>query len=196
MSKNPRHVAAPLNELLAFLPQEQREKFLVGRRIKQVQDQFAACVDPYILDHVNSVYLTKVETEDVEEGIAVQENDRSDKNSTSDDVSRETLYNLTVFVDNSIVAAELNAQRELVVLKFRELFSVKIDTFSIKISRGQYLRNHPFRKKDEDEKQAFHPLTTEEDDAIRKMTASIGDPEIRASFQRVLKAIKEHPSEN
>jgi hypothetical protein len=160
-----------MDAYLNILPREQKKKVLIERKIKQVHQQFSSCVDPFILNHVNSVYLTK---EDL-------------------DVSRETHYKLTVYVDNSLVAAELNAQRELVVLKYRELYSLKISEFLIRISRGPYLDNYPFRKEKEQSEKKIHRLTPDEELEIQNKTEHISDNEIRQSFQRALKAIKEHP---
>lgn len=157
------------------LPQEQKKQVLVERKIKQVYEQFSACVDPFIADHVNSVYLIKEPS----------------------DVSRETLLKLTVYVDNSMVAAELNAQRELVILKYRELFSLDIKEMIIKISRGAYLDNYPLRAlKEEEPEKTIHQLTDEEIKEIEDKTAEIKDPELRKSFQSLLKATKEHPLNN
>lgn len=182
MAHQYKHVSSYMNAFIDHLPQDQKKKVLVERKVKQVYEQFSACVDPFIAEHVNSVYLVKDEEPSLHE----------DK-----DVSRETSLRLTVYVDNSIVAAELNARRELVVLKYRELFNIKLDKLEIKISRGAYRENYPLREKnDEADQKIFHELTPEEEAAIELQTASISDEDIKASFQRVLKATKEHPLED
>ena len=170
-----------MNGLLNLLPEEQKKKVLIDRKIKQVHQQFAACVDPFILQHVNSVYLIR----------------EQDQRSDQDGVSRETQLVLTAYVDNSLIAAELNAQRELVILKYRELFSLEIDEFAIKISRGAYLENHPFSEQEEGlKRKKIHRLTPEEEQEIESRVSTITDREIRQSFQRALKATKEHPLED
>lgn len=185
MKKQAKHVSSYMNIFLNNLPEEQKRKALIERKVKQVYRQFSACIDPFIADHVNSVYLVKE---------AVGSKGKKAKESEEvRDVSRETLLKLTVYVDNSLVAAELNAQRELVILKFREQFDVEIDEFDIKISRGAYRENYPLRAKKEESACDAHQLTPEEETAIEQQTAQISDPEIKASFQRVLKATKEHP---
>ncbi len=170
MEKKTRHISGLMNVLIDRLPEEQKSKVLIERKIKQVHDQFATCVDSFILDHVNSVYLTKEEL----------------------DVSRETKLKLTVYVDNSTVAAELNAQRELIILKYRELFNIKIDTFIIKISRGAYRENFPFKNKKHEEVKKFRRLTPGEEREIADQVSLISDSDIRSSFQRLLRAVKEH----
>ncbi len=174
MSRSSQHIARCMNALIDRLPDDQKKKVLIDRKVKQVHQQFAACVDPFILSHVNSVYLMK------------------EPQPGSDDVSRETLLKLTVYVDNSMIAAELNAQRELVILKYRELFSLKIDEFAIKISRGPYLEHHPFRLDEPDREEGFRPLTPKEESAIEQQVSGISDKDVRASFKRLLKATKEH----
>ena len=92
MKRSQTHVSNYMNAFFSQLPEEQKKRALIDRKIKQVHAQFAACVDEFILEHINSVYMTKEEIPD------------------SGDVSRETHQILTVYVDNSLVAAELNAQ--------------------------------------------------------------------------------------
>lgn len=171
--KKTQHISSLVNALIDQLPEEQKRKILVERKIKQVHEQFAACVDPFILDHVNSVYLIK----------------------ENSDVSRETTLRLTAYVDNSMVAAELNAQRELIVLKYRELFGLKIDEFIIKISRGPYKENYPFKELTQGSSQKIRRLTPEEEQEIVEQVSAITDSDIRASFERLLKATKEHQTE-
>lgn len=173
------HVSNYMNAFFNQLPEEQKKRVRIDRKIKRVHAQFAACVDGFILEHINSVYMTKKEGSD------------------PGDVSRETQQILTVYVDNSLVAAELNAQRELVILKYREQFNVKVDRFDIKISRGVYRENYPFKKPQYQKNLPTpHELTAEEEQEIETLVSSIEDKDIRESFQRVLKATKEHPVEN
>lgn len=169
MKSRVKHISSIMNAFIDHLPDDQRKKILVDRKVKQIQEQFACCVDPFILDHVNSIYLIKEEN--------------------------ESTFKLTVYVDSSAVAAELNARRELIVLKYRELFGLEIKEFIIKISRGAYRERYPYRKRsDETEKQKkIHHLTPEEEEEIRSRTSSISDADLRESFSRVLRADKEHP---
>lgn len=171
--KKTQHISNLVNALIDQLPEEQKRKILVERKIKQVHEQFATCVDPFILDHVNSVYLIKENA----------------------DVSRETTLRLTAYVDNSMVAAELNAQRELIVLKYRELFGLKIDEFIIKISRGPYKENYPFKELTQGSSKKIRRLTPEEEQEVVEQVSTITDSDIRASFERLLKATKEHQIE-
>lgn len=187
---DPRSASSYLNAFFNELPEDQKKKILIDRKIKQVHRQFSQCVDLFILEHVNSIYLIK---EDLDRPKRKKTECNSEREKA--DVSRETRLVLTVYVDNSLVAAELNAQRELVVLKYRELFGLNIDEFVIKISRGAYLENHPFQKGTESEMKKFRRLTPEEEQEIDVSLSTLSDPALRASFRRVIKATKEHPLE-
>lgn len=179
MKRPQTHVSNYMTTFFNQLPDEQKKRALIDRKIKQVHAQFAACVDEFILEHINSVYMTKEEIPD------------------SGDVSRETHQILTVYVDNSLVAAELNAQRELIILKYREQFDVKVDRSDIKISRGAYRENYPFKKmQNQKNLPTSHKLTAEEEREIETCVSGIEDKDIRESFRRVLKATKEHPFKN
>ena len=203
-SRDPRHLADIYNERTnslkpvsnsfnAFyhsLPEKVREKVLVNRRIQKIHQQFSQVVDPYILDHTNSVYLLRHKDPlGQSDKNGKEKNTYLDQNSTdslsSTTVSNSGIYNadkkvlgnpnkppyevqevfdLVVYVDNSLVAAELNARRELIRLKYREQFKAVIDIFEIRISRGAYKNKYPFRElRDRNEEyRPAHTLTQEE----------------------------------
>lgn len=50
----------------------------------------------------------------------------------------------TIFVDESIYAAELNAHREIILLLFAELGNIALDQVRISVSRGTFKNHHPF----------------------------------------------------
>ena len=157
MKRPQTHVSNYMTAFFNQLPDEQKKRALIDRKIKQVHAQIP----------------------------------------DSGDVSRETHQILTVYVDNSLVAAELNAQRELIILKYREQFDVKVDRFDIKISRGAYRENYPFKKlQNQKNLPTPHKLTVEEEREIETCVSGIEDKDIRESFRRVLKATKEHPFKN
>ncbi|MDO4400710.1 MAG: DUF721 domain-containing protein [Coriobacteriia bacterium] len=91
--------------------------------------------DDYILEHTNNVFILRAEDART---LRRDHDDRKDAGATG------TGKQLVVYVDESIVAAELNARRELVKLQFFEHFGERIDEFKIIISRGQYKSHHPF----------------------------------------------------
>ncbi|MEG2273633.1 MAG: hypothetical protein RSC05_15315, partial [Acinetobacter sp.] len=78
-------------------------------------------VEDIFLEHTNAVYIMK----------------------------KNDIKTLIVYVDESIFSAELNARRELIKLQFLQHFNEKLDAFEIYISRGDYKKNHPFKKEEE-----------------------------------------------
>ncbi len=163
-----RSVSEPIDSFLACMPEEVRSRVLIERRIEKVHSQFAEVVDPFILRHVNSVYLLKSK-------------------------SMEGMFDLVVYLDNSTCAAELNARRELIRLKYREMFDTLIDVFEIRISKGRYRESHPFC----DGPAERDPSDVVSDDAdpaqaarIDELTSTIEDPALRNSFRRAMAANK------
>lgn len=107
------------------IPQELRDSLTKERYIKHVQSQFAQTVTPGILRHVNAVIFIR------------------------DELHRdETIkaYKLTVYVDGAPARAELNNRVEIIIAKYRELFNLVVSVFDIKVSRGKYLKLHPYQE--------------------------------------------------
>lgn len=132
-------------------------------RAAQVRAMWSECVGEIFLDHTNSIYIVREE-------------------------ERKTLI---VYVDESIFAAELNAQRELIKLKFLQKFGEDIDEFKILISRGNYKKNFPF-KLDQNQnlknKTTPIPLSVNEKSRVAEITASIEDTKVRESLERAIVA--------
>lgn len=161
-----RPASESLNAFVSDMPEEVRRRVLVDRRIKEVHDQFRRVVDPYILEHTNSVYLMRSKTV-------------------------EGAYDLVVYVDASICAAELNARRELIRLKYREEFDIVVDVFEIRISRGSYRDKHPFSV-EEDSCEAGpacdEPLDAAEAERIDRLVDQLPEGRMRDSFERAIGA--------
>ena len=131
-------------------------------RANQVKQMWRGMVDQVFLDHTNAVYI-------------IREDDRKI---------------LIVYVDESIFAAELNARREMIKLKFLERFNERIDEFRILISRGRYKENHPFR---EEEPEPFYvddvrpvPLSSEKLMEIDEGIADIPDENLRKALKKAM----------
>lgn len=176
---DPRRLAAAFDErnnapapasssLKAFcegMPEDVKKRVLVDRRIKQVHDQFASVVDPFILEHTNSVYLLKSKMTEA--------------------------YDLVVYLDNSTCAAELNARRELIRLKYLEQFNVNIDVFEIRISRGRYKEKHPFKDREISTKEApIRRLSEAEESAIDHTVEELPEGRLKESFKKAMTAQK------
>lgn len=155
-----------------------------------------ACAGPaakVILDHTNSVYIIR-------------------KRETEGDVSRETSPNeqrfaatgravsrsrralppgeLIVYVEDSLIAAEIDARREMIKLKFLELFGEEIDEFRIRVSRGKYKLDHPYREHADSnaqaEKMPREPLSEERLAQIDEELLDIPDKRVREALKRAM----------
>ncbi len=164
-----RHVSGRLmNYLGARMPEETRRRIMLDRHIKKSYSQFGEVTDKFILSHVNSVYLMRSK---IVEGAR----------------------DLVVYVDNSTIAAELNAQRELIRLKYRENFKLVIDAFEIRISKGEYLKKHPYVDglgKPTEEATSLPELTDEEQQRIEAVVGEVEDERLRDSFRAAMTASK------
>jgi hypothetical protein len=137
-------------------------------RAFQVLSMWEECVEELFLYHTNSVYIIK------EKGI------------------RETeLKILIVNVDESIFAAELNARRELIRLKFHQLFNEDIDEFRIFISKGAQKKRYPYRKEvvpSYGKNHSSFPLTEEEMEKVRGISSLIEDERLRTRIEEAIKS--------
>ena len=139
--------------------------------------------DDYILEHTNNVFILR---EGDAHTLRRDHDDRKDAGATG--VGKQ----LVVYVDESIVAAELNARRELVKLQFYEQFGEQIDEFKILISRGEYKRHHPFVASDEPpsyiESATPVTLTEAERATVAAQVADIDNPRLRRAVERAMVA--------
>ena len=54
-----RPVSSSFNAFYNTMPEEIKKRVLINRRIQRVYEQFSQVVDPFILEHTNSVYLLR-----------------------------------------------------------------------------------------------------------------------------------------
>lgn len=87
-------------------------------------------------------------------------------------------------------AAELNARRELIKLKFLQKFNEEIEEFKILISRGRYKQNYPFRDQGGD---PFYvgpavrvPLPEERRAELEEQCSLISDERLRKSLLKAM----------
>lgn len=161
-------VSSSLQTFCSSMPEEVRKRIVTEKHIQKGYDQFAEVVDPFILDHVNSVYLftSKVDS---------------------------SAYDLVVYLDNSTCAAELNARRELIRLKYREHFNMIIDVFEIRISRGAYRNTYPFKEGNKQKDAVFERELTPEDYAqVEEIISPLPEGKLKDSFSRALLSQKRH----
>ncbi|MGI6106168.1 MAG: DciA family protein [Raoultibacter sp.] len=129
-----------------------------AHRAAQVREMWASCVDPVFLDHTNSVYILKEKEGKI----------------------------LIVYVDESIYAAELNARRELIKLKFLQTFNEDIEEFRILISRGNYKKNYPYKNKKGEKIKSPRELTKEEIKQIEEIAKIVENEKIQESLKQAM----------
>ena len=174
-----RPVSHSFNAFYNNMPEEVKQRVLINRRIQRIHDQFSQVVDPFILEHTNSVYLLR------HKDVLGDSQPNKDANKEQSDTQ---VFDLVVYVDNSLVAAELNARRELIRLKYREQFKISIDVFEIRISRGSYKGKYPFRNQDAVSQIDTQPrdLSDEENERINELVEDISDKRIKESFIKAI----------
>ena len=124
------------------------------------------------LKHVNSVYITKRDGEP---------------------------NRLIVYLDESIYAADLNAQREVVKELVNQKYKEDIQLVEIHVSRGGYKNNHPYFEEADAQRTAEtyvsdgreieqHELSAADAARIDELSEKIDDPAIRKVFKKAMQA--------
>lgn len=106
-------------------------------------------------------------------------------------MNKKGVKTLIVYVDESIFAAELNAQRELIKLKLMQLFSEKVEDFEIYVSRGSYKNNHPFTVQDDDvvpQNITPAPLDTNEKTYVDSVVSNVESQPLRKTLHKAMTA--------
>ena len=97
---------------------------------------------------------------------------------------------LIVYVEDSLIAAEVDARREMIKLKFLELFGEEIDEFRIRVSRGKYKLSHPYREEAEktaaQEKAPRVALSEARIAQIDEELSTIPDKKVREALKRAM----------
>lgn len=128
---------------------------------QQVIERIYKDTAPYMLENTNGVYIMR----------------------------KDGAKQLIVYVQTSIFAAELNAQRELIKLLMLQLFGEDIDEFIIKVSYGRYKEKHPFESGDKKEEvEPKKQLSTEQLEFIDETADKVEDPHLRELFKKAMKA--------
>lgn len=99
---------------------------------------------------------------------------------------------LVVFVDDSLFAAELNAQRELIKLTLLELFGEEIDDFQIRTSQWKKYRDlHPYLTESNPGSNGNSPsvpLDSDEMAHVSNAASHIEDEKLRKAFEKAMTA--------
>ncbi len=203
MSYQSRNHRRSLNPFSSFfqewqdqLPDEVRAKLSRERAVERIYDQFSRLANDFILEHVNAIYL--LNPQDSESSAS-----GAQKSSTLETSSKPYKKRLIVYVDNSLVAAELGAQKELLRLKYLSEFNIELIEFEVNISKGRYRIPHPFVDRSsehapqtkrlhapytEEEIVSRETLTPHERERIDDLTEEIEDPRLKKSFERAIAA--------
>lgn len=141
----------------------------INYRARQVRDRYRKAIEAVYKDnaglflaHTNNVYI----------------------------FDKGGIKTLVSYVDDSLYASELNAQRELIRLKLLELFGEKVEQFDIHVSRGNYKKHHPFLESDEGKREVppLPDLDRSELDTVKKTAANVEDKRLRESFEKAMTA--------
>lgn len=179
------------------LPDDVKAKFSRKRAVERIYGQFSQLVNDFILEHVNAVYLLNPEPTDSLDVLPDRQKEPKSKTSRKPYKKR-----LIVYVDNSLVAAELDAQKELIRLKYLSEFNIELVEFSVSLSKGHYRVSHPYKdgslsptsgtqqsgKCSEKEIVSRETLTPSECEHIDALMEKVEDPRLKKSFERAMAA--------
>ena len=153
----------------------------INMRVRQVLERYRAAIERVYpsgtaelhLAHTNKVIIKDVKVVDA----------------NGEPVKVRTLI---VYVDDSLFAAELNAQRELIRLTLLELFGEDIEDFDIRVSgRKEYRDVHPYVDSDSqkaDGNSTPVPLDAAEQSLVSRTAAVVEDERVRKSLERAMTA--------
>ncbi len=170
----------------------------VRRMWKAAVESCAGAAAPLILDHTNSVYIIRnndSETDVSRETSVLSEIESSKKRVDFRDSQRANRQpreagELIVYLEDSLIAAEVDARREMIRLKFLELFGEELADFKIRVSRGKYKLNHPYRKteaeKNENRSMPRKPLPEDTVAQLNEGLSEISDKNLRESLKRAM----------
>ncbi len=139
----------------------------VQERYKQVIQKVYRINSQLFLDHTNSVYI----------------------------LDKDGCKTLIVYVDESIYAAELNAQRELIRLHMQQMFGENVQIFEIKVSRRDYKKKHPYKDMHGSEDSIFpihdscdKTLPADKAEFIEQTLSAVDDRRLHKSLKKAMTA--------
>ena len=163
-----KNVGANIESFIASLMGDD-EQARINYRAHQVRKRYRAAIESVYRDtadlflaHTNNVYI----------------------------MDKDGVKTLIVYVDDSIFAAELNAQRELIKLKLLELFGEQVEEFDIHVSRGNWKGHHPYVDEGAPEAPAvpLAPLSESEVEAVEETSGKVEDQRVRAALEKAMSA--------
>ena len=163
------------------------EALRISMRTQQVRERYRAAIEA-VYGERGTAELHLAHTNNV-----IIKNKAKRKADTSNNASKEDRgKTLVVYVDDSLFAAELNAQRELIKLHLLEQFNEEIDEFEIYVSKWKkYRENHPYidSNSDADAKKVLSvPLDSNEKSFVSNTVSKVDDERIRKSLEKAMTA--------
>ena len=162
-------IGADITQLVADLAGNS-EQARINLRANQVRERYRSAIEKtyretaqLFLAHTNNVYI----------------------------MTKDGVRTLIVYVDESIFAAELNAQRELIKLHLLELFGEDVESFEIHVSRGKYKKNHPYLTEAETnraESAPSVPLNDTEKAYVSNTVSVVQDEKLRETLRKAMTA--------
>ena len=146
------------------------EQARINLRANQVRERYKRALEvvyrdtaPLFLAHTNNVYIMK----------------------------KDDVRTLIVYVDDSIIATELNAQRELIKLHLLQLFGEDVEAFEIYVSKPKFKKNHPYLVAEDgqpEKKAPSVPLDDEERNYVYATVQTVEDERLRESLRKAMTA--------
>ena len=137
----------------------------VQERYKKVIQRVYRFNSRLFLEHTNSVYIIK----------------------------KDGQKTLIVYMDESIYAAELNAQRELIRLHMHQMFGEDVQVFEIKVSRRDYKKKHPYIDQSDTAEESLlvrdrcdERLSADKEKFISDTLSAVDDPRLRESLEKAM----------
>lgn len=148
------------DESVAKIPGVDLAQLKKARRVESVRRMWRGLVSQIFLDHTNSVFV----------------------------FDRDGRREMHVYVDDSLFAAELNAQREIIKWRCLEEYGEAIDDFLIHVSRGVYKDQHPFAEPAHEGGVPVpcEELTPEEEAKVARAASAIPDKRLREAFEEAM----------
>lgn len=150
-------ISSFFDDSVSRIPSIDLNQIRKARRVEAVRNMWRGLVSPIFLEHTNSVFVF-------------------DK-----DGRRE----MHVYVDDSLFAAELNAQREIIKWRCLEEYGEAIDDFFIHVSRGSYKDIHPFSAVGDAENapKPLAPLSASDEAMVEGACSPIEDEKLKKAFK-------------
>ena len=162
-------ISADITQLVSELAGDS-EQARINLRANQVRERYKAAIEQtyretasLFLAHTNNVYI----------------------------MTKDGVRTLIVYVDESIFAAELNAQRELIKLYLLQMFGEDVESFEIHVSRGKYKKNHPYLAETDgnsNENAPAIPLSDDEKAYVSDTVSVVEDDYLRETIRKAMTA--------